>query len=136
MSLAKLSYPMSLTQMVNTRRGGGVDLPARIHRRRVVANPKPEMNPPPNPPPIDGVTTAQMRLLQQMANTMIEMQAQIRQEQQEMRQERQEMRQERQERQQLPHPPPAAPPRDKHQEFMSHKPPTFSNSSDPLQADD
>jgi hypothetical protein len=25
---------------------------------------------------------------------------------------------------------------DKHREFMSHKPPTFSNSSDPLQADD
>jgi hypothetical protein len=94
------------------------------------------MNPPPNPPPIDDVTTAQMRLLQQMANTMTEMQAQIRQERQEMRQERQEMRQERQERQQLPPPPPAAPPRDKHQEFMSHKPPTFSNSSDPLQADD
>jgi hypothetical protein len=47
------------------------------------------------------------------------------------------MRQEiRQERLQLPHPPPPAPPRDKHWEFMSHKPPTFSNSSDPLQADD
>jgi hypothetical protein len=40
-----------------------------------------------------------MRLLQQMANTMIRMQAQIRQERQEMRQERQEMCQERQERQ-------------------------------------
>jgi hypothetical protein len=46
------------------------------------------------------------------------------------------MCQERQERQQLPPPPPPAPPRDKHREFMSHKPPTFSNSSDPLQADD
>jgi hypothetical protein len=31
---------------------------------------------------------------------------------------------------------PPAPPRDKHREFMSHKPPTFSNSTDPLQADD
>jgi hypothetical protein len=40
---------MSLTQMVNTRRGGGVDLPTRIRRRRVVANLEPEMNPPPNP---------------------------------------------------------------------------------------
>jgi hypothetical protein len=35
--------------MVNTRRGGGVDLPARIRRRRVVPNLEPEMNPPPNP---------------------------------------------------------------------------------------
>jgi hypothetical protein len=54
---------MSLTQMVNTRRGGGVDLPARIRRRRAVANPEPTMNPPPNPPPIDDVVAAQMRLL-------------------------------------------------------------------------
>jgi hypothetical protein len=53
-----------------------------------------------------------------------------------MRQERQEMRQERLERQQLPPPPPQAAPRDKHREFISHTPPTFSNSSDPLQAND
>jgi hypothetical protein len=88
-----------------------------------------------------------MQLLQQMANTITEVQAQMWQEWQEMRQERQEIRQEmRQERQdmrqqwqewqQLPPPPPPAPPRDKHREFISHKPPTFSNSSDPLQADD
>jgi hypothetical protein len=64
------------------------------------------------------------------------MQAQIRQERQEMMQVRQEMRQEQQERQQLPPPPPPASPRDKLPEFMIHKPPTFSNSSDPLQADD
>jgi hypothetical protein len=66
-----------------------------------------------------------------MANTMTEMQAQIRQERQEMCQERQEMCQERHERQHLP-PTPPAPLRDKHQKFMTHKPPTFSNSSDPL----
>jgi hypothetical protein len=63
----------------------------------------------------------------------------MRQERQEMRQEREEMRQERRVQQQqppLPQPPPTAPPRDKHREFMSHKPPTFSNSVDPLQADD
>jgi hypothetical protein len=54
---------MSLTQMVNTRRGGGVDLLARIHQRRVVTNPEPTMNPPPNPLPVDDVTAAQMRLL-------------------------------------------------------------------------
>jgi hypothetical protein len=84
----------------------------------------------------------QMQLLQQMANTMAEMQAQMRQERQEMRQERQEtcqeMRQERLEWQQqppLPPPPPPAPPQDKNQEFMNHKPPTFSSSPDPLHAD-
>jgi hypothetical protein len=36
----------------------------------------------------------------------------------------------------LPPPPPPIPPRDKHQEFMSHKPPTFASSLDPLHADD
>jgi hypothetical protein len=65
--------------MVNTRKGGGVDLPAHIHRRRVAPNPKPEMNPPPNPLPTrtDVVVGAQMQLLQQMDNTMVEMQAQL-----------------------------------------------------------
>jgi hypothetical protein len=70
---------MSLTQMVDTRRGGGVDLPARIRRRRAVANLEPEMNTPPNPPSVDDVVAAQMQLLQQIANMMIEMQAQIHQ---------------------------------------------------------
>jgi hypothetical protein len=51
-----------------------------------------------------------------MSNTMAEMQAQLHNNQQ--------------------HPPPPPSPRDKHREFMSHKPPTFSNSLDPLQADD
>jgi hypothetical protein len=37
--------------------------------------------------------------------------------------------------QQVP-PPPPLPPRDKHREFMSHKPPTFASSPDPLHADD
>jgi hypothetical protein len=106
---------------VNTRRGGGVDLPARIRRRRAVTNQEPEMNPPLNPPPArtDVVVATQMKLLQQMANTMAEMQAQLHQD-----------------RQQSPPPPPPAPPRDKHREFMSHKPPTFSSPLDPLQADD
>jgi hypothetical protein len=71
---------MSLTQMINTRRGEGVDLPTQIRRRRIVTNPEPEMNPPLNPSPVDDVAAAQMRLLQQMANTMTEMQAQIHQE--------------------------------------------------------
>jgi hypothetical protein len=50
--------------MVNTKRGGGVDLPARIRRRRVVANLEPEMNPPLNPLSADDVAAAQMQLLQ------------------------------------------------------------------------
>jgi hypothetical protein len=33
-------------------------------------------------------------------------------------------------------PPPPPPTRDRHREFMSHKPPSFFHSSDPLQADD
>jgi hypothetical protein len=63
--------------MDNTRKGGDIDLPARIHQRRAVVNPQPEMNPPPNPPPAgtDVVIVTQMQLLQHMANTMAEMQA-------------------------------------------------------------
>jgi hypothetical protein len=51
---------------------------------------------------------------------------------------REEMRQKRMVRQQqapMP-PPPPVPPRDKHREFMSHKPPTFASSPDPLHVDD
>jgi hypothetical protein len=95
---------------------------------------------PPNPPPAgaDPAVVAQMQLMQQMADTMADMHAQMRQERQEMRQEREEMRQERRvQRQQAPlPPPPPVPPRDKHREFMSHKPPTFASSPDPLHADD
>jgi hypothetical protein len=36
----------------------------------------------------------------------------------------------------LPPLPPPLPPRDKLREFMSHKPPTFASSPDPLHADD
>jgi hypothetical protein len=57
---------------------------------------------------------AQTQLLANMANTIANMQAQMNQ------------------------PPPPLPPpaRDRHREFMSHKPPSFSHSSDPLEADD
>jgi hypothetical protein len=101
--------------MVNTRKGGGIDLHANDRRRRIANQPQPEMNPPPNPPPagIDPVAAAHMQQMQQMANTMSEMQAQMRQECQEMHQERQEMRQEmrqeRLERQQQPTLPPPPP---------------------------
>jgi hypothetical protein len=59
--------------------------------------------------------------------------------QQERQEMREEMRQERMVRQQqppMPPPPPPASPRDKHREFMSHKPPTFISSPNPLHADD
>jgi hypothetical protein len=54
---------------------------------------------PPNPPPVgaDPVVAAQMRIMQQMADTMTDMHVQMRQECQEMRQEQEEMRQERRE---------------------------------------
>jgi hypothetical protein len=153
-----LSYHMFLTQMVNTIKGGGIDLPPNRHTRRIFRQPQPqpaEMDPPP-PPPVgaDPTVTAQMWIMQQMADTMADMHAQMRQERQEMRQERedirQEMRQEREEIRQerrahqqqqqqqapLPPPPPPLPPQEKHREFMSHKPPTFASSPDPLEADD
>jgi hypothetical protein len=106
---------MSRTQMVNTRTRGGVDLPARIRRRRVVINSESQMNPP-NPPPagMEAFLTVQTQLLQQMANAMANMQAQLNNNHQHQHQ---------------------PPPRDKHREFMSHKPPTFSSCLDPLQAD-
>jgi hypothetical protein len=57
---------------------------------------------------------AQTQLLTNMANTIANMLAQMNQA-----------------------PPPSPPPaRDKHKEFMSHKPPSFSHSPDHLQADD
>jgi hypothetical protein len=140
-----LPYHVFLTQMVNTRKGGGIDLPPNRHSRCIFRQPQQqeeEMNPP-NPPPAgaDPAVAAQMRIMQQMADTMVNMHAQMRQERQEMRQEREEMHQERRVQQQqapLPPspPPPPLPPRDKHREFMSHKPPTFANSPDPLHADD
>jgi hypothetical protein len=77
--------------------------------------------------------------MQPMAHTMADMHAQMRQERQEMRQEREEIRQERRVQQQqasLAPPPPLVPPWDKHREFMSHKPPTFASSPNPLDADD
>jgi hypothetical protein len=72
---------MLLTQMVNTRKGGGIDLPASPHNRRIIKQQQTEMKPP-NPPPVgtDPVVAAQMHVLQQMTNTVNEMQNQIRQE--------------------------------------------------------
>jgi hypothetical protein len=82
--------------MVNTRKEGGIDLPANPHNQRVLRHQQQaEMNPP-NPPPTgaDLVVLAQMQMMQQMADTMADRHAQMRQECQEMRQERQDMREE------------------------------------------
>jgi hypothetical protein len=62
----------------------------------------------------------------------------MRQEREKIRQERTVQQQQQQQHQQapLPPPPPPVPPRDKHREFMRHKPPTFASSPDALDADD
>jgi hypothetical protein len=73
-----LSYHMFLTQMVNTRKGGGIDLPANPFNLRILRQQQQqaEMNPP-NPPPagVDPTVAAQMRMMQQMADTMVDMHA-------------------------------------------------------------
>jgi hypothetical protein len=77
---------MFLTQMVNTRKGGGIDLPPNRHTRRIFRQPlqqqPAEMDPPPPPPPVgvDLTVATQMRIMQQMADTMADMHAQMRQE--------------------------------------------------------
>jgi hypothetical protein len=87
---------MLLTQMVNTRKGGGIDLPANPHNWRVLRQQQQAEINPPNPPPVgaDPTVAAQMRIMQQMADTIADMYVQMRQERQEMCQEREEMRQE------------------------------------------
>jgi hypothetical protein len=59
-----LSYHVLLTEMVNTRKGGGIDLPPNRHNRRVLRQQQEEeeMNPP-NPPPAgtDPVVAARCR---------------------------------------------------------------------------
>jgi hypothetical protein len=77
-----LSYHMFLTQMVNTRKGGGIDLPPNRHTRRIFRQPQqeqPEMDPPPPPPPagVDPTVATQMRIMQQMADTMADMHTQM-----------------------------------------------------------
>jgi hypothetical protein len=61
-----LSYHEFLTQMVNTRKAGGIDLPPNQHNRRVLRQQQQqaEMNPP-NPPPTgtDPTVAAQMRIM-------------------------------------------------------------------------
>jgi hypothetical protein len=47
-----LSYHAFLTQMVNTRKGGGIDLPPNRHNRRVLRQQQQQVEmDPANPPP-------------------------------------------------------------------------------------
>jgi hypothetical protein len=58
---------MFLTQMVNTRKGGGIDLPPNRHSQRIFRQPQqqPEMDPlQPPPARADPVVTTQMRIMQ------------------------------------------------------------------------
>jgi hypothetical protein len=66
-----LSYHVFLTQMVNTRKGGRIDLPANPHIWRVLRQQQQAEMDPPNPPPAetDPVVAAQMQMMQQMADT-------------------------------------------------------------------
>jgi hypothetical protein len=74
---------MFLTQMVNTRKAGGIDLPPNRHNQRVLIQQQQqaEMNPP-NPPPTgaDPIVADQMWIMQQMTDTMADMHAQMQQE--------------------------------------------------------
>ena len=59
---------------------------------------------------------AQTQLLQNLSNTVTNLQAQINNQNQQQ--------------------PPHQPSRDKHWEFMSHRPPVFSHAADPLEVED
>jgi hypothetical protein len=105
--------PFSNNQMVNTRSGGGQDVPPVVWAH--IANQQNPVPPhPPNPamdPAIQQFFAAQMQLIQNLNAAVQNLQAQ----------------------QNQPQPPPPPPaPRDKHKEFMSHHPPTYSHSTDPL----
>ncbi|CAO2168447.1 unnamed protein product [Urochloa humidicola] len=102
--------------MVNTRSGSGVDLPAQ--RRQRNRNPNPQQN---QPPPMAGKNMeqffqAQMDLLLNLTNTVAGLE-----DDQGANNNNNNNNQ---------------PPRSKHQEFMTHRPPTFSHSADPVEVDD
>ena len=98
--------------MANTRSGGGQDVPST--RRAHIINQQNQVPPPPPDPEMEQFLVAQMQLLQNLIATIQNLQAQQNQQPHQMHQQ----------------------PRDKHREFMSHHPPTYSHSVDPLYADD
>jgi hypothetical protein len=109
-----MSLIFLIDQMVNTRSGSRVhQLAVPQHGTSNNTNTDPQQSQPHQAPPagMEQFLTAQTQLLTNMTNTITNLQAQMNQA-----------------------PPP--PTRDRHREFMSHKPPSFSHSSNPLQADD
>nr|CAB3480141.1 unnamed protein product [Digitaria exilis] len=106
--------------MVNTRTGGGRDVPSQ--RRDHVVNQQNQAPPPPPPQPamdpaMQQFLATQMQLIQQLTQTVANLQAQ-------------------QNQQPPPPPEPVQPPRDHHRQFLSQHPPTYCHSADPLDADD
>jgi hypothetical protein len=116
-SFRKYLFPNNL--MVNTRSGAGQDISPVVHAHNAS-----QLNQvPPSPeelvmdPAMQQFFTAQMQLIQNLIATVQNLQAQQNQ------------------------PPPQRPPPPpplviKHREFMSHHPPTYSHSVDPLDVDD
>jgi hypothetical protein len=116
-SLFLSEIPFSNNQMVSIRSGEGQDIPPVV--RAHIANQQNQAPPPllnQMDPLMQKFLAAQTQLLQNLTATVQNLQAQRNQ----------------------PAAPPPSPPqsRDKHKEFMSHHPPTYSHSSDPLGADD
>ena len=103
--------------MVNTRSGSGVDRPAVPRHRDNSSNPNtaPQQNQQ-APAGMEQFLAAQTQLLAGLTNTVAALQAQLNNNNNNQQQQ--------------------PPPRDRHREFMSHKPPTFSRSPDPLDAED
>jgi hypothetical protein len=93
--------------MVNTRSGGGQYVPLVV--RAHIANQQNPVPPPPLNPATQQFFAAQMQLIQNLTAAVQNLQAQ-------------------QNQPQAPPPPPPPAPRDKHKEFMSHHPPTYSHS--------
>jgi len=96
--------------------GGGRGRGRGKVRGRGGADPNANILPPPPPPQFNvaQLMAMQTQILQGMAATLANLQAQKNQ----------------------PPPPPPPQPMVKHREFMSHRPPTYSHPADPLQADD
>jgi hypothetical protein len=115
-SLFLPEIPFSNNQMVSTRSGEGQDIPPVV--RAHIANQQNQAPPPPLNLAMDlamqQFLAAQMQLIKNLTATIQNIQAQ--------------------QNQPLLAAPPA--PVNKHMEFMSHRPPTYSHSTDPLDADD
>jgi hypothetical protein len=111
---------LSNNEMVQTRSREGQNIPPAVCAHIAIRQ---NQAPPPPPPLLNQIDpamqqflAAQTQLLQNLTATVQNLQAQ--------------------QNQPAPPPPPPPQPRDKHKEFISHHPPTYSHSSDPLDADE